>query len=144
MIVFAMIRQLRIEYEEAFYRTISRGHQRNIIFFEDSDFMKFIEILKKTKERHNYILHAYYLMSNHCHLLIETQKANLNRLMQNINTSYAVFVNIGLSAYGIQAEMLGADRLLLKLSSLEIMRSSVPKAFNEFLPNSTNYETTAQ
>lgn len=88
-----MARQLRIEYEGAFYHIISRGNQRDIIFFEDSDFMKFIEILKRTKERYNYILHAYCLMSNHYHLLIETPKANLNRLMQNINTSYVVFVN---------------------------------------------------
>ncbi len=34
-----MARQLRIEYAGAFYHIISRGNQRNMIFFEDSDFM---------------------------------------------------------------------------------------------------------
>ncbi len=42
-----MARQLRIEYGGAFYHIISRDNQKNMISFEDSDFMKFIEILKK-------------------------------------------------------------------------------------------------
>ncbi len=117
-----MARQLRIEYEGAFYHIISRGNQRNRIFFEDSDFMKFIEILKRTKERYNYILHAYCLMSNHYHLLIETPKANLNRLMQNINTSYTVFVNRKYRMSGhlfqgrYKAVVVDKDNYLLSLS----------------------------
>jgi putative transposase len=53
----------------------------------------FVEILKRTKERYNYFLHAYVLMDNHFHLLIETPLGNLNKLMQNINTSYTVWIN---------------------------------------------------
>src|SRR4030042_6587968 len=32
-------------------------------------------------------------MSNHYHLLIETPRANIKQVMQNINTSYTVFIN---------------------------------------------------
>ena len=88
-----MARQLRIEYEGAFYHVTSRGNLRERIFFDDRDRDNFIDILKRTKERYSYILHAYVLMDNHYHLLIETPLANLKQIMQNINTSYSVSIN---------------------------------------------------
>lgn len=88
-----MARQLRIEFNGAFYHITSRGNLRDDVFFEDRDREKFLEILSKTKERYSYLLHAYALMGNHYHLLIETPKANISQIMQNINTSYTVYVN---------------------------------------------------
>jgi len=88
-----MARQLRIEYAGAFYHVSSRGNLKEMIFFEDRDREKFLEILKRTKETFCYLLHAYVLMKNHYHLLLETPQANLSRIMQNINTSYTVYVN---------------------------------------------------
>jgi putative transposase len=79
-----MARQLRIEFKDAFYHITSRGNMREDVFFEDTDRKKFLEILSKTKERYSYLLHAYGLMSNHYHLLIETPKANISQIMQNI------------------------------------------------------------
>jgi putative transposase len=81
-----MARQLRIEFERAFYHITSRGNQRERIYFEDKDRESFLEILKRTKERYGYLLHAYVLMDNHYHFLIETPKANISQIMQNINT----------------------------------------------------------
>jgi len=88
-----MARQLRIEYEGSFYHVTSRGNMRERIFFQDRDREKFLEILMRTRERYGYLLHAYALMDNHYHLLIETPKANLSQIMQNINTSHTVYVN---------------------------------------------------
>jgi REP element-mobilizing transposase RayT len=88
-----MARQLRIEYEGAFYHITSRGNQRAAIFWDDKDRDEFKSLLKKTKERYGYLLHAYVLMGNHYHLLMETPHANSAQVMQNINTSYTVFVN---------------------------------------------------
>ena len=88
-----MARQLRIEFEGAFYHITSRGNLRGDVFFEDKDRETFLEILTKTKERYSYLLHAYALMDNHYHLLIETPKANISRIMQNVNTSYTVYIN---------------------------------------------------
>lgn len=88
-----MARQLRIEFEGAFYHVTSRGNLREAIFFENKDREKFLEILSRTKERYGYLLHVYALMDNHYHLLIETPRANLSQAMQNINTSYTVYVN---------------------------------------------------
>ncbi len=88
-----MARQPRIEYQGAFYHVTSRGNMRAEIFFEDADRERFLDILRRTKERYAYSLHAYVLMDNHFHLLIETPLGNLNKLMQNINTSYTVWIN---------------------------------------------------
>ena len=88
-----MARQLRIEYEGACYHITSRGNQREKIFWDDKDREEFKKILKRTKERYGYLLHAYVLMDNHYHLLIETPHANIKQVMQNVNTSYTVYVN---------------------------------------------------
>ena len=63
------------------------------MYFEDSDKERFLEILKRTKERYGYLLHAYALMDKHYHLMIETPKANISQTMQNINTSYTMYIN---------------------------------------------------
>jgi len=88
-----MARQLRIEYEGAFYHVTSRGNQRGRIFRDEKDRQRLKTILERTKERYGYLLHGYVFMSNHYHLLIETPHANIKQIMQNINTSYTVFVN---------------------------------------------------
>ncbi len=59
-----MARQLRVEYEGAFYHITSSGNQRGSIFWDDTDRKKFLSILKKTKEWYGYLLHAYVLMDN--------------------------------------------------------------------------------
>jgi len=88
-----MARQLRIEYEGAFYHITSRGNMRGQIFWDKNDRVKFQDILKRTKDRYKYFLHAYVLMNNHYHLLIETPHSNIKQIMQNINTSYTVYIN---------------------------------------------------
>lgn len=88
-----MARQLRIEFKSAFYHITSRGNLRDRIFYDNKDRERFLDILKRTKERYSYLLHAYALMDNHYHLLIETPKANISQIMQNINTSYTVYIN---------------------------------------------------
>lgn len=95
-----MARPLRLEFEGAYYHITSRGNLRDRIFFDAKDREKFLEILKRTKERYGYLLHAYALMDNHYHLLIETPKANLSQIMQNVNTSYTVYINKRHKRYG--------------------------------------------
>lgn len=88
-----MARQLRVEYAGAFYHITSRGNERKRIFWDDEDRKEFKSILQRTKERYGYFLHAYVLMDNHYHLLMETPHANIKQAMQNINTSYTVYAN---------------------------------------------------
>ena len=88
-----MARQLRIEYEGGFYHITSRRNQREKIFWDTRDRERLRTILDRTKERYGYLLHAYVFMENHYPLLVETPRANLHQIMQNINTSYTVFAN---------------------------------------------------
>jgi len=117
-----MVRQLRVEFENAFYHITSRGNLRDKIFYEAADRERFLEILSRTKERYGFLLHAYALMDNHYHLLMETPKANLSQIMQNINTSYTVYVNRKYQRSGhlLQGRFKGIivdkDRYLISLS----------------------------
>ncbi|MCF6156076.1 MAG: hypothetical protein E3K36_12715 [Candidatus Brocadia sp.] len=88
-----MARPLRLEFEGAFYHITSRGNLRVRIFLDDKDREKFLDILRRTKERYGYHLHAYALPENHYHLFLETPKANISQIMQNINTSYTIYIN---------------------------------------------------
>ena len=88
-----MARKPRIEYEGAFYHVITRGNQRQKIFKGNDDFQKYINLLAFYKERYKYSLHAYVLMSNHVHILIETRTIPLSKILQGINQSYTMYYN---------------------------------------------------
>src|SRR4030043_2078766 len=88
-----MPRKPRIEFSGAFYHVISRGNQRQQIFRDRSDFLKFLELLALYKRRYAYFLYGYVLMSNHVHLLIETENIPLSKVLQGINQSYTMYFN---------------------------------------------------
>jgi len=67
-----MARPLRLEYEGALYHVTSRGNAREGIFSDERDRERFLGILADVVARYGWICHAYCLMSNHYHLLIET------------------------------------------------------------------------
>jgi len=88
-----MARKPRIEFEGAFYHVITRGNQRQKVFKDKDDFLKYLEILSNYKNRYKYFLYAYMLMNNHVHLLIETQEIPLSKILQGINQSYTTYFN---------------------------------------------------
>jgi len=83
-----MARPLRIEYPGALYHLTARGNAWQPIFLGDQDKRIFLQVLGKTLSDCNGICHAYCLMTNHYHLLIETPEANLSQLMKQINGIY--------------------------------------------------------
>ncbi|MBU1043785.1 MAG: transposase [Candidatus Omnitrophica bacterium] len=83
-----MTRPLRIEYEGAVYHVTARGNAKAPIFDDDKDRLIFCKILSETKKKYNVIYHAYCLMGNHYHLVVETPEANLSKAMRNINGIY--------------------------------------------------------
>jgi len=88
-----MARRPRIEFEGAFYHVITRGNQRQKVFKDKDDFLKYLEILFNYKIRYKYFLYAYVLMNNHIHLLVETQETPLSKILQGINQSYTTYFN---------------------------------------------------
>ena len=67
---------------------MNRGRGRRVIFHNDEYFNAFLETLQEASQRFDAVIHAYCLMTNHYHLLIETPKANLSRIMRHINGVY--------------------------------------------------------
>jgi REP element-mobilizing transposase RayT len=88
-----MARKPRIEYEGAFYHVLTRGNQKQKIFKDKYDFARYLEILSDYKNQFKYNLHAYALMDNHVHLLMETEKMPLSKIMQGINQRYTAYFN---------------------------------------------------
>ena len=88
-----MARPLRIEYPDAVYHVTSRGNERKAIFRKDQDKETFLEILNCVNERYRWLCHAYCLMDNHYHLLIETPDGNLSRGMRQLNGVYTQTFN---------------------------------------------------
>ena len=83
-----MARPLRIEYPGAVYHLTARGNAREDIFLDDGDRRLFLDLLAETIARFRWLCHAYCLMGNHYHLLIETPEANLSRGMRHLNGVY--------------------------------------------------------
>jgi REP element-mobilizing transposase RayT len=67
---------------------MNRGRDRHTIFHGDEYYSAFLDTLSEVHSRFNCIVHAYCLMGNHYHLLIETPDANLSRIMRHINGVY--------------------------------------------------------
>ena len=88
-----MVRPLRIEYAGALYHISARGNRRENIFFDDNDRLEFLEILSNTINRNFWLCHAYCLMSNHYHLIIETSNPTLSKGMRYLNGVYSQFLN---------------------------------------------------
>lgn len=83
-----MARPLRIEYADAVYHVTSRGNAQQDIVHDDGDRNTFFDVLKSARDRFNVVIHAYCLMDNHYHLLVETPDANLSKFMRHLNGVY--------------------------------------------------------
>jgi putative transposase len=71
----------------------SRGNERRAIYRDDGDRRCFCQLLGQTAGGFGWQIHAYVLMDNHYHLLVETPEPNLGRGMQWLNVSYSVWFN---------------------------------------------------
>lgn len=83
-----MGRPLRIEYPGALYHVTSRGNEKRRIFLQDSDRLRFLRILEEYHERYGILIHNYVLMNNHYHLILETPRGNLLKVMHGLNGGY--------------------------------------------------------
>ena len=88
-----MARPLRIQYPGAYYHITSRGIERRSIFHNNGERLKFLAYLESATERYNAVIHAYCLMNNHYHLLLETPAGNLSQIMRHINGAYTSYFN---------------------------------------------------
>ncbi len=95
-----MARKPRIHFEGANHHVYSRGNGGKDIFIDDEDKRFFLTLLIDLKQRLGLKCHAWCLMTNHFHLLIEVGKVAASRLMQSALSRYAQHFNYKYETYG--------------------------------------------
>ena len=137
-----MARTLRLEYPGAVYHVTSRGNARRKIYRDDGDRDTFLLTLAWVVERFGWVCHAYCLMDNHYHLLIETPVANLSRGMRQLNGVYTQRFNrrhrkVGHLFQGrYKAILVERDSYLLELARyivLNPVRAKIAKTADEYV-----------
>lgn len=147
-----MARPLRLEFAGALYHITSRGNRQEDIYENDADREAFILILDTVCEVYNWVCHAYCLMDNHYHLLIETPDANLSRGMRQLNGVYTQKFNRSHHRVGhvfqgrYQSILVEKENYLLELSRyivLNPVRAGMVRTAREW-PWSSYRSTTGQ
>ena len=77
--------------ETGFYHVVTKGDGGQIIFESDTDRRRFLELLEKAADEHAIEVHAYCLMSNHVHLLIQDKRDSMSAFMKQLSESYAMY-----------------------------------------------------
>ena len=88
-----MARKARVEFPGAVYHVLDRGDRREAIFRDDADRELFLATLGQACGRTGWRVHAWVLMGNHYHLLLETPEANLVAGMRWLQMTYTVRFN---------------------------------------------------
>ena len=140
-----MARPLRIEYSGALYHVTARGNERKRIYFTRTDYGKFREYVESAQEKFGCLLHVYVFMTNHYHMIIETPKPNISKVMHFINGSYTTYINKKRDRSGhlfqgrYKAILVDRDNYLLELSRyihLNPVRAHIVEKPEEFFNSS--------
>ena len=89
-----MPRKARVESKTKIYHVMSRALNKQILFDDEKDYLKFLNIVKSTKSEIDFDLYGYCIMSNHYHLLIKDKSNKLSAIMNKINSRYANYYNL--------------------------------------------------
>ena len=95
-----MARPLRIEYAGAVYHVMARGNQGQAVFRDDHDRRRFLDVLGEASGKTGWRVHAYVLMGNHYHLLLETPEGNLAAGMKWLQGTYTQRFNSRHEVFG--------------------------------------------
>ena len=121
---------------------VQRGHSRNPVFFDKSDYHAYPSYLHDAVERHKCKLHAYVLMTNHVHLLLSPDsKGGISRVMQSVNRLYVPYINFKYGSSGsiwegrFKASMINHDEYLMacmRYIELNPVRAGMVQAPEEY------------
>ena len=89
-----MARRIRIQYAGALYHVVSRGDRDGPIFVDDTDRERFLSTLDEARGKTSWRIHAYVLLPDHFHLVINTPQANLVAGMKWLLGTYTTRFNV--------------------------------------------------
>lgn len=95
-----MARSVRIEFGGAFYHVMARGNRREAIFKDEEDRIRFVQTLGEACAMTGWRVHAWVLLSNHYHLMLETPEPNLVAGMQWLQNTLTRRFNVRHRAWG--------------------------------------------
>jgi REP element-mobilizing transposase RayT len=95
-----MPRKPRVEYAGATYHVMCRGNRQQTVFRDGRDNETFLDTLGEACVRCGWRVHAFVLMGNHYHLLIETPEPNLVAGMQWLQGTYTKRFNVRHKEWG--------------------------------------------
>lgn len=136
-----MARPLRIELSGGLYHVTSRGDRREDIYLDDVDRSNWVTLFGHVCKRFNWVCHAYCLMDNHYHIVVETAEANLSKGMRQLNGVYTQNFNRRHNRVGhvyqgrYTAILVDKDSYLLELSRYVVLnpvRSGEVKAVEQW------------
>ena len=88
-----MARPLRLAFAGGLYHVTARGNERKAIVRDDTDRVRFVDTLAAMVDRYRVRCHAWVLMTNHYHLLLETPSPNLSQALRHLNGVYTQAFN---------------------------------------------------
>ncbi len=133
----------RIKEEHAIYHIMMRSISEALLFKENEDKEKFLFYIKKYMIQFNFKLYGYCLMPNHIHLIVDTNGADLSKIMHGINQSYAQYFNRKYGRHGhlfqdrFKSKIVKNEKYLMVLS-LYIHKN--PMAIEEYKYSLEKYE----
>lgn len=89
-----MPRTARKKSNSGIYHIMLRGINRQTIFEDDEDKLKFLDTIRHYKQKCGFNIFAYCLMDNHVHLIIKENNEPLEKLMKRIGVSYVYWYNL--------------------------------------------------
>mgnify|MGYP000241010582 CR=1 FL=1 len=132
-----MARPLRIELAGGLYHVTSRGDRRENIYENDKDRKEWLIVLEKVCERFNWRCHAYCLMDNHYHFVVETAEGNLSKGMRQLNGVYTQYFNRRYNRVGhvfqgrYKAILVEKEAYLLELSRYVVLNPVRARMVNQ-------------
>jgi len=88
-----MARKPRVHLPGGYYHVMMRGNVGSDLFFSNADRSRFLLLLQEGIERYGHRVHAFCLMTNHVHLLIQVSEIPLSRIIQNLGFRYSRYIN---------------------------------------------------
>lgn len=113
----------RVKTEESKYHVMVRSLKELDLFKEDEDKIKYFSLLKKYQLKYGFKVYAYCLMHNHGHIIIDSAGADISKIMQGVNFSYARYFNRKYNRYGpvfqdrFKSKPVNNQRYMLTLSA---------------------------
>lgn len=88
-----MPRGPRLVFDGAFCHVLNRGLEKMVIFKTKGDYRYFLMSFKKAIKKYDWIVYSYCVLPNHYHFQVQMRKDHLGKILQSIQTAYAVYFN---------------------------------------------------